>query len=84
MDTPNKPTRGVAGNPAKGSTKAAGAGDENTADKLAQGLTLVPYWGYSPDGRRIACCAWVKLKAGESISAAASRLSAACAGRNSR
>ena len=50
--------------------------DTKTAEKLSQGLTLVPYWGYSADGRRIACCAWVKLRAGESISQAAGRLTA--------
>ena len=31
------------------------------------------------DGRRIACCAWIKLKPGESIAAAAGRLSALAA-----
>ena len=64
-----------------GNAKTAGgkstAGDAKTAEKLSQGLTLVPYWGYSPDGRRVACCAWVCLKPGESLSQAASRLTAA-------
>lgn len=42
-----------------------------------QGLTLVPYWGHNEQGQRIACCAWIKLRPGESISEAAGRLSRA-------
>ena len=49
-------------------------GDPVVAQKLALGLTLVPYWGRSDDGRRIACCAWIRLRPGESVSEAATRL----------
>lgn len=28
--------------------------------KLRQGLTLVPYWTYDPNGQRIACARWVR------------------------
>ena len=51
--------------------------DPAAAKKQAQGLTLVPYWGHNEQGQRIACCAWIKLRPGESISEAAGRLSRA-------
>ena len=49
--------------------------DAKTAAHLAQGLTLVPYYAYNEHGERCAYCAWIKLKHGESIAQAASRLS---------
>lgn len=55
-------------------TPAQGAADPVAARHLAAGLTLVPYWGIA-HGRRIPCCAWVKLRYGESLSDAARRLS---------
>ena len=51
-------------------------GDEKTAGKLSQGLTLVPYWGVNEAGRRVPLSCWVRLRPGESISQAASRLTA--------
>ena len=48
--------------------------DSFTARQLQKGLTLVPYWGRSADGRRIPCSAWVLLRPGESVSDAAHRL----------
>ena len=48
--------------------------DPATARKLERGLTLVPCWGRSEDGRRIPYSAWVLLRPGESISDAAHRL----------
>lgn len=56
---------------------SARPGDPAAAKKQAQGLTLVPYWGHNEQGQRIACCAWIKLRPGESISEAAGRLSRA-------
>ena len=53
------------------------AADPAAAKKQAQGLTLVPYWGYNEQGRRVARCAWIKLKPGESLSDAAGRLTRA-------
>lgn len=44
------------------------------ARQLQKGLTRVPYWGRSEDGRRIPCGAWVLLRPGESVSDAAHRL----------
>ncbi len=55
-------------------TPAQGTANPVAARHLAAGLTLVPYWGIA-NGRRIPCCAWVKLRPGESISNAARRLS---------
>ena len=37
-----------------GEVSTPSAGDAKTAQKLAQGLTLVPYWGYSPDSGPLA------------------------------
>ena len=47
-------------------------GDPVAAKKLAQGLTLVPYWTYNPEGRRVA-----QVRPGESLSQAAWRLTRA-------
>ena len=49
-------------------------GDQQVAARLAQGLTLVPYYARNERGVRTAYCAWIKLKHGESIAQAASRL----------
>ena len=50
-------------------------GDKKVAARLAQGLTLVPYYAYNKCGARTAYCTWIKLKHGESIADAARRLS---------
>ncbi len=52
------------------------AGDPVAAEKLAQGLTLVPYWGVNETGRRVPLSCWVMLRPGESIGQAARRLTA--------
>ena len=49
-------------------------GDKQVAAKLAQGLTLVPYYARNERGVRTAYCAWIKLRRGESIADAAKRL----------
>ena len=49
-------------------------GDKQVAAKLAQGLTLVPYYARNERGVRTACCTWINLRRGESIADAAKRL----------
>ena len=44
------------------------------AKKLAQGLTLIPYWGRNAQGQRVPLSCWGTLLPGESISQAAARL----------
>ena len=58
------------------------AQDTFEARQLAKGLTLVPCWGISKDGRIIPCCKWVRLKPGETLSEAAHRLSLCARGGN--
>ena len=49
-------------------------GDKKVAAHLAQGLTLVPYYARNARGVPTACCAWIRLKHGESIAQAVARL----------
>ena len=45
------------------------------AQQLAQGRTLVPYWGYNPQGKLVPMCRWAVLKGGETLPQAFKRLS---------
>ena len=62
-------------------TNTSAGADPKVAKRIAEGLTLVPYYGYGPDGRRCPLCQWVKLKPGESVEQAASRLTARYSGK---
>ncbi len=59
---------------AGGHKQAHEPGNKKAAARLAQGLTLVPYYARNERGERTAYCAWIKLKHGQSIAQAASRL----------
>ncbi len=41
------------------------------AQQLAKGNTLIPFWGYGPDGTIVALSCWDKLRPGQSLSDAA-------------